>query len=203
MAPLRRSEASRDTMATGLAQTEPQVLITAGIPAGRAKAIRAGPVKGIPAVQVAAGLVADIPVPPEEAVDIPAVAVLLRVADIQAVAAEHLVAGKRYRTGRSGLCVRTALLLGARPIYYGKTTPMPYLLKSEPDQYSFEDLEKDKETVWDGVTNPTAVKHLREMKPHNKLIIYHTGTERQAVGTATVVTVDPTDAKKPIVRIKA
>ena len=80
---------------------------------------------------------------------------------------------------------------------------MPYLLKSEPDQYSFGDLEKDKETVWDGVTNPTAVKHLREMKPHNKLIIYHTGTERQAVGTATVVSIDPTDAKKPMVRIKA
>jgi predicted RNA-binding protein with PUA-like domain len=80
---------------------------------------------------------------------------------------------------------------------------MPYLLKSEPDQYSFEDLEKDKETLWDGVTNPTAVKHLREMKPHNKLIIYHTGNERQAVGTASVISVDPADPKKPVVKIKA
>ena len=80
---------------------------------------------------------------------------------------------------------------------------MPYLLKSEPDQYLLEDLEKDKETVWDGVTNPTAVKHLREMKPHDKLIIYHTGDERQAVGTASVISVDSTDPKKPVVKIKA
>ena len=80
---------------------------------------------------------------------------------------------------------------------------MPYLLKSEPDAYSFADLQRDHETVWDGVTNPAAVKHLREMKPGEKLIIYHTGDERQAIGTATVVSVDPSDPKTPRVTIKA
>jgi predicted RNA-binding protein with PUA-like domain len=76
-------------------------------------------------------------------------------------------------------------------------------LKSEPEVYSFAHLEKESETIWDGVTNPVAVKHLREMKAGDKLVIYHTGAERQAVGTATVITVDTSDAKTPKVRIKA
>lgn len=80
---------------------------------------------------------------------------------------------------------------------------MPYLLKSEPDAYAFADLERDGETVWDGVTNPVALKHLREMEAGDKLVIYHTGKERQAVGTATVVSVDAKEAKTPQVRIKA
>src|SRR5580698_11424060 len=81
---------------------------------------------------------------------------------------------------------------------------MPYFLfKSEPGVYSFDDLLRDGETVWDGVTNPTAVKHLREMKVGTKWIFYHTGDERTAVGTGTVVSVDPTDPKIPIVRVKA
>lgn len=80
---------------------------------------------------------------------------------------------------------------------------MPYLLKTEPDAYSFSDLQRDAETLWDGVANPTAVKHLREMHPGEKLVIYHTGDERQAVGTATVVSVDASDPKTPAVRIKA
>jgi predicted RNA-binding protein with PUA-like domain len=78
-----------------------------------------------------------------------------------------------------------------------------YLLKTEPGVYSFSDLERDKETLWDGVTNPTAVKHLREMKAGEKLVIYHTGDERQAVGTATVTSVHVTNPKVPEVRIKA
>jgi predicted RNA-binding protein with PUA-like domain len=78
-----------------------------------------------------------------------------------------------------------------------------YLFKSEPTVYSFDDLLRDGETVWDGVTNPTAVKNLREMKPGAKGIFYHTGDERTAVGTATVVSVDATDPKVPIVRVKA
>lgn len=82
------------------------------------------------------------------------------------------------------------------------TKTMPYLLKSEPDAYSFSDLERDTETLWDGVTNPVAVKNLRGMKPGEKLIIYHTGDERQAVGTAVVASVDVSDAKTPAVRIK-
>ncbi len=80
---------------------------------------------------------------------------------------------------------------------------MPYLLKSEPEAYSFADLQRDGETLWDGVTNPVAVKHLREMKPGDKLVIYHTGDQRQAVGTAAVVVVHLKDPKKPVVKIKA
>jgi predicted RNA-binding protein with PUA-like domain len=61
---------------------------------------------------------------------------------------------------------------------------------------------RDKETVWDGVTNPTAVKYLREMKAGAKWIFYHTGEERTAVGTGTVVSVDPANPKVPIVKVK-
>jgi predicted RNA-binding protein with PUA-like domain len=78
-----------------------------------------------------------------------------------------------------------------------------FLFKSEPAVYSFDDLVRDQETVWDGVTNPIAVKHLREMKPGTKWIFYHTGDERTAVGTGSVVSVDPSDPKVPIVRVKA
>ncbi len=80
---------------------------------------------------------------------------------------------------------------------------MFYLLKTEPTVYSFADLQKEKATVWDGVTNPVAVKHLREMPKGAKLVIYHTGDEKQAVGTATVESVDASDPKVPQVRIKA
>jgi predicted RNA-binding protein with PUA-like domain len=78
-----------------------------------------------------------------------------------------------------------------------------FLFKSEPGVYSFDDLARDAETNWDGVTNPTAVKNLREMKPGAKWIFYQTGDERTAVGTGTVVSVDATDPKVPIVRVKA
>jgi predicted RNA-binding protein with PUA-like domain len=80
---------------------------------------------------------------------------------------------------------------------------MPYLLKTEPTVYSFAHLQKDKETLWDGVTNPTAVKNLREMTPGTKLIIYETGEHKSAVGTATVVSVDTGNPKVPAVTIKA
>ena len=79
---------------------------------------------------------------------------------------------------------------------------MDYLLKTEPTVYSFADLQKEKTTVWDGVTNPVAVRHLREMKPGERLVIYHTGDEKSAVGTAMVVSVDARDAKTPLVKIK-
>jgi predicted RNA-binding protein with PUA-like domain len=79
---------------------------------------------------------------------------------------------------------------------------MDYLLKTEPTVYSFANLERDKTTVWDGVTNPTAVKHLREMKPGERLVIYHTGDEKSAVGTASVVSVDASNPKTPAVKIK-
>src|SRR5467141_4765141 len=78
-----------------------------------------------------------------------------------------------------------------------------YLLKTEPSEYSFADLQRDKITVWDGVSNPTAVKNLREMQPGARLIIYETGDRKSAVGTATVVSVDASDPKNPAVEIKA
>ena len=78
-----------------------------------------------------------------------------------------------------------------------------FLFKSEPTVYSFDDFLRDKETIWDGVTNPTAVMHLRQMKPGAKWVFYHTGDERTAVGTGTVLSVDPTDPKVPIVKVKA
>ena len=80
---------------------------------------------------------------------------------------------------------------------------MPYLLKTEPSEYSFADLQRDKETIWDGVTNPVALKNLRGMQPKDELIIYHTGDEKSAVGMASVVSVDNSDAKNPRVKIKA
>jgi predicted RNA-binding protein with PUA-like domain len=79
---------------------------------------------------------------------------------------------------------------------------MDYLLKTEPSVYSFADLQREKETVWDGVTNPVAVKHLREMKPGDRLVIYHTGDEKSAVGTASVISVNTSDTKNPQVKIK-
>lgn len=80
---------------------------------------------------------------------------------------------------------------------------MPYLLKTEPTVYSFGDLQREGTTIWDGVTNPVAVKNLRGMKSGEQLVIYHTGDEKSAVGTATVVSVDASDAKNPQVKIKA
>ncbi len=80
---------------------------------------------------------------------------------------------------------------------------MPYLLKTEPSEYSFAHLEGDKSTVWDGVSNPVALKNLRGMKPGDELIIYHTGEEKRTTGTAAVVSVDNGDAKNPRVTIRA
>ena len=78
-----------------------------------------------------------------------------------------------------------------------------YLLKTEPSEYSFEDLQRDGVTLWDGVSNPAAVKNLREMKPGTRLVIYETGERKSVVGTATVVSADASDPKSPAVKIKA
>ncbi len=80
---------------------------------------------------------------------------------------------------------------------------MDYLLKTEPSTYSFTDLQREKTTIWDGVTNPVAVRNLRAMKPGDALVIYHTGDEKRVVGTASVVSVDATDPRNPQVKIKA
>lgn len=78
-----------------------------------------------------------------------------------------------------------------------------YLLKTEPSEYSFTDLQRAKKTVWDGVSNPVALKHLRGMQPGDRLIIYETGDQKSAVGTATVLAVDPIDLRNPRVEIEA
>jgi predicted RNA-binding protein with PUA-like domain len=79
---------------------------------------------------------------------------------------------------------------------------MPYLLKTEPTKYSFDDLLKDGETTWDGISNPQALLNLRSMKPGEKLVIYHSNEGKAAVGTAKVVSVDAADPKNPVVRIQ-
>ena len=79
---------------------------------------------------------------------------------------------------------------------------MYYLFKTEPTVYSFADLQKEKTTIWDGVTNPQAVKNLREMPKGSKVVIYHTGDEKRVVGTASVVSVDAADPRVPKVTIK-
>ena len=83
--------------------------------------------------------------------------------------------------------------------------PMPYLLKTEPDKYSFDDLLRDGETAWDGIKNPQALITLRNMKKGENCIIYHSNVGKAAVGNAKVVSVttDPADPKTPIVRLKA
>jgi predicted RNA-binding protein with PUA-like domain len=81
--------------------------------------------------------------------------------------------------------------------------PNHYLLKTEPTEYSFADLQKDKKTAWDGVSNPVAVRNLREMKPGDRLIIYETGDRKAAVGTAAVVSVKANDPKNPQVEVAA
>jgi predicted RNA-binding protein with PUA-like domain len=78
-----------------------------------------------------------------------------------------------------------------------------YLLKTEPTEYSFANLQKDGTTEWDGVSNPVALRNIAQMKPGDKLVVYHTGDEKSAVGTATVVSVDAKDPKKPSLKIKA
>ena len=80
---------------------------------------------------------------------------------------------------------------------------MDYLLKTEPSEYSFADLQRDKETVWDGVSNPVALKNLREMTPGTRLVIYETGDQKTAVGMATVLSVDASNPKNSAVTIKA
>lgn len=78
-----------------------------------------------------------------------------------------------------------------------------YLLKTEPSEYSFADLQRDKVTIWDGVSNPVALKHLREMGPGARLVIYETGDHKSALGTASVVSVEASDPRNPAVKIKA
>ena len=86
---------------------------------------------------------------------------------------------------------------------------MRYLLKSEPDKYSFDDLLRDGETTWDGIKNPQALITLRNMKKGEMCVIYHSNEGKAAVGTAKVLSVKlgppvpPSKMTTPIVRLKA
>jgi predicted RNA-binding protein with PUA-like domain len=70
-----------------------------------------------------------------------------------------------------------------------------WLLKTEPDKYSYADLERDGATIWDGVANNTALMHIRTMLPGDLALIYHTGDERQAVGLAEITSAPYADPK--------
>lgn len=83
-----------------------------------------------------------------------------------------------------------------------------FILKTEPSTYSFDDLVRDKKTVWDGVSNAVALKHLRSVKKGDTIFIYHTGDEKQVVGMAVAESdsfPDPKlqDPKRVVVRIRA
>jgi len=78
-----------------------------------------------------------------------------------------------------------------------------YLLKTEPSDYSFADLVRDGETLWDGVANPAALKHLRGMRPGDRLLIYETGSIKSVVGRARVTSADGPDSGAPKVNIQA
>jgi predicted RNA-binding protein with PUA-like domain len=71
-----------------------------------------------------------------------------------------------------------------------------WLLKTEPDCYAWEQLVKDKQTVWDGIGNALALKNLRTMKKGDVALIYHTGGERAAVGVAQIVSNPYPDPKE-------
>lgn len=80
-----------------------------------------------------------------------------------------------------------------------------WLMKQEPDDYSYADLERDGTTTWDGVRNPLALKHLRACAAGDLAFYYHTGKEKAVVGVMEVVSVatDATDAKKVTVTVRA
>ena len=83
---------------------------------------------------------------------------------------------------------------------------MDWLLKTEPSTYSFGDLVREKTTTWDGVTNALARKHLRSMSKGDRLVVYHTGDVKAAVGRATVAAAplpDPADPKGTVVDVRA
>ena len=71
-----------------------------------------------------------------------------------------------------------------------------WLLKTEPKAYSYSDLEREGRAVWDGVTNPVALKNLRAMKAGEDAFVYHTGDEKAVVGTARVARAAYADPRK-------
>lgn len=86
--------------------------------------------------------------------------------------------------------------------------PAYWILKTEPSAYSYADLRRERSTVWDGVKNPVALRHIGRMRPGDQVLIYHTGKEKAAVGYASVAArpkPDPAkrDPKLLVVRLRA
>jgi predicted RNA-binding protein with PUA-like domain len=80
-----------------------------------------------------------------------------------------------------------------------------WVLKTEPSEYGFPDLVRDRQTRWEGVSNPVALKHLRSMLEGDDALIYHTGNEKAVVGLARVVSApypDPKDPKLVVVDVE-
>jgi predicted RNA-binding protein with PUA-like domain len=73
--------------------------------------------------------------------------------------------------------------------------PNYWILKSDPDTYGFDELARDRRTVWDGVSNAVALKNIRSMAQGDRVFIYHTGDEKAIVGLATVVSAPYADPK--------
>ena len=71
-----------------------------------------------------------------------------------------------------------------------------WIVKTEPSTYSYDDLERQKTAVWDGVKNNLALKHLRQMKPGDRVLVYHTGDEKAVVGEAEVTSEAYPDPKR-------
>jgi predicted RNA-binding protein with PUA-like domain len=72
-----------------------------------------------------------------------------------------------------------------------------WLLKTEPGTYAYDDLEREGGTRWDGVTNPAALRNLRAMKEGDRVVVYHTGDEKAAVGLAEVTRAAYPDPRRP------
>jgi predicted RNA-binding protein with PUA-like domain len=82
---------------------------------------------------------------------------------------------------------------------------MPWLVKTEPGTYSYDDLEREGRAVWDGVTNPVALKNMKEMAVGERVFVYHTGEEKSVVGEAEVVRAaypDPKAARLVVIELK-
>jgi predicted RNA-binding protein with PUA-like domain len=72
-----------------------------------------------------------------------------------------------------------------------------WILKTDSDVYPFEQLERERRAVWDGVSNPVALRHIRSMAPGDPLMIYHSGATKEIVGLASVVSPPYPDPKHP------
>ena len=80
--------------------------------------------------------------------------------------------------------------------------PRRWSFKTEPNEYSYGTLEQEKKTVWDGVKNNLALKHLREVRMGNEILIYHSGDEKAIVGMAEAIkdaAPDPNDSDEKVV----